>query len=110
MMGGIVNEKQMKKNLDYIKISKSEGCKIVCGGASITDNGLYKGYYIQPTLLLNANNKMRVAQEEIFGPVAVVIRLHDVDEAIAMANDSLYNLGDAAAEAVNKTIKVARGV
>ena len=66
MMGAIVNEKQMKKILDYIKIGESEGCKIGCGGVRITDNGLDKGFYIQPTLLLNANNKMRVAQEEIF--------------------------------------------
>ena len=93
MMGAIVNEKQMKKILDYIKIGEGEGCKIGCGGVPITDNGLDKGFYIKPTLLLNANNKMRVAQEEIFGPVAVVIKFHDVDEVIVMANNSVYGLG-----------------
>ena len=111
MMGAIVNEKQMKKILDYIKIGESEGCKIGCGGVRITDNGLDKGFYIQPTLLLNANNKMRVAQEEIFGPVAVVIKFHDVDEVIEMANDSPYGLGGAVwTKNINKAIKVARGV
>ena len=94
MMGAIVNEKQMKKILDYIKIGESEDCN-----------------YIKPTLLLNANNKMRVAQEEIFGPVAVVIKFHDVDEVIAMANDSPYGLGGAVwSKNINKAIKVARGV
>ena len=85
--------------------------KFGCGGVRITENGLDKGYYIKPTLLLNANNKMRVAQEEIFGPVAVVIKFHDVDEVIAMANDSPYGLGDAVwSKNINKAIKVARGV
>ena len=111
MMGAIVNEKQMKKILDYIKIGEGEGCKIGCGGLQITDNGLDKGFYIKPTLLLNANNKMRVAQEEIFGPVAVVIKFHDVDEVIAMANDSVYGLGGAVwTKDINKALKVARGV
>ena len=111
MMGAIVNEKQMKKILDYIKIGEGEGCKIGCGGVQITDNGLDKGFYIKPTLLLNANNKMRVAQEEIFGPVAVVIKFHDVDEVIAMANDSVYGLGGAVwTKDINKALKVARGV
>ena len=111
MMGAIVNEKQMKKILEYIKIGESEDCKIGCGGVPITENGLDKGYYIKPTLLLNANNKMRVAQEEIFGPVAVVIKFHDVDEVIAMANDSVYGLGGAVwTKDINKALKVARGV
>ena len=66
---------------------------------------------MNPTLLLNATNKMRVAQEEIFGPVAVVIKFHDVDEVIAMANNSVYGLGGAAwTKDINKAKKVARGV
>ena len=66
---------------------------------------------MRPTLLINANNKMRVAQEEIFGPVAVVIKFHDVDEVIAMANDSIYGLGGAVwTKDINKAIKVARAV
>ena len=111
MMGAIVNEKQMKKILKYVKIGESEGCKVGCGGVQITENGLDKGFYLKPTLLLNATNKMRVAQEEIFGPVAVVIKFHDVDEVIAMANDSVYGLGGAVwTKDINKALKVARGV
>ena len=111
MMGAIVNEKQLKKILEYIKIGESEGCKIGCGGVQMTENGLDKGFYMKPTLLLNATNKMRVAQEEIFGPVGVVIKFHDVDEVIAMANDSVYGLGGAVwTKDINKAIKVARAV
>ena len=111
MMGAQVNAKQLKKILEYVKIGESEGCKIGCGGVQVVENGLDKGCYMRPTLLLNATNKMRVAQEEIFGPVAVVIKFHDVDEVIAMANDSIYGLGGGVfTKDINKAIKVARGV
>ena len=111
MMGAQVNSKQLKKILEYVKLGESEGCKIGCGGVQILDNGLDKGCYMRPTLLLNATNKMRVSQEEIFGPVAVVIKFHDVDEVIEMANDSIYGLGGAVwTKNINKAIKVARGV
>ena len=111
MMGAQVSESQLNKILEYVKIGESEGCKVACGGVRVTDNGLDKGCYMRPTLLINANNKMRVAQEEIFGPVAVVIKFHDVDEVIAMANDSIYGLGGAVfTKDINKGIKVARGV
>ena len=111
MMGAQVNAKQLKKILEYVKIGESEGCKVACGGVQVTENGLDKGCYMRPTLLINANNKMRVAQEEIFGPVAVVIKFHDVDEVIAMANDSIYGLGGAVfSKDINKALKVARGV
>ena len=111
MMGAQVNAKQLKKILEYVKIGESEGCKVACGGVQVTENGLDKGCYMRPTLLINATNKMRVAQEEIFGPVAVVIKFHDVDEVIAMANDSIYGLGGAVfSKNINKALKVARGV
>ena len=111
MMGAIVNKKQLNKILEYIKIGESEGCKIGCGGVRITEKGLDKGFYMKPTLLLNATNKMRVAQEEIFGPVAVVIKFHTVDEVIEMANDSIYGLGGAVwTKDITKALKVARSV
>ena len=111
MMGAQINPKHLKKILEYVKIGESEGCKIGCGGVQVVENGLDKGCYMRPTLLLNATNKMRVAQEEIFGPVAVVIKFHDVDEVIEMANDSIYGLGGAVwTKDINKAIKVARGV
>ena len=111
MMGAQVNAKHLKKILEYVKIGEKEGCKIGCGGVQVVENGLDKGCYMRPTLLLNATNKMRVTQEEIFGPVAVVIKFHDVDEVIEMANDSIYGLGGAVwTKDINKAIKVARGV
>ena len=111
MMGAQVNAKQLKKILDYVKLGEQEGCKIACGGVQVTENGLDKGCYMRPTLLINANNKMRVAQEEIFGPVAVVIKFHDVDEVIAMANDSIYGLGGGVfTKDINKGLKVARAI
>ena len=66
---------------------------------------------MRPTLLINVTNKMKVAQEEIFRPLAVVIKFHDVDEVIAIANDSIYGLGGAVfSKDVNKALKVARRV
>ena len=66
---------------------------------------------MRPTLLINVTNKMKVAQEEIFRPVAVVIKFHDVDEVIAIANDSIYGLGGAVfSKDINKALKVARRV
>jgi len=66
---------------------------------------------MRPTLLINVTNKMKVAQEEIFRPLAVVIKFHDVDEVIAIANDSIYGLGGAVfSKDINKALKVARRV
>ena len=111
MMGAQVNAKQLKKILEYVKIGEKEGCKVACGGVQVTENGLDKGCYMRPTLLINATNKMRVAQEEIFGPVAVVIKFHTIEEVIEMANDSIYGLGGAVwTKDINKAIKVARAV
>ena len=111
MMGAQVNKKQLEKILEYVKLGESEGCKIACGGVQVMENGLDKGCYMRPTLLVNATNKMRVAQEEIFGPVAVVIKFHTVEEVIEMANDSIYGLGGGVfTKDINKALKVARGV
>lgn len=110
-MGAQVDEHQLKSILNYVEIGKQEGATVACGGERITEGELAKGCFMRPTLLTNVNNKMRVAQEEIFGPVAVVIKFHDVDEVIAMANDSVYGLGGAVwTKDINKAIKVARGV
>ena len=110
-MGAQINKKHMKKILDYIDIGIKEGAKLACGGKQFTENGCDKGAYLTPTLLIDCNNKMRVAQEEIFGPVAVVIKFHDVDEVIEMANDSIYGLGGAVfSKDINKALKIARGV
>ena len=110
-MGSQINETQIKKILSYVEIAKQEGATIACGGERFTEGELAKGAFMKPTLITNVTNDMRVAQEEIFGPVAVVIKFHDEDEVVAMANDSEYGLGGAVwTKDINKAIRVARNV
>ncbi len=93
MMGAQASNDQYEKILSYIEIGKQEGAEVLCGGASADLNsGLENGYYIQPTIL-KGHNKMRVFQEEIFGPVTSVTTFKTMEEAIEIANDTLYGLG-----------------
>ncbi|APQ18112.1 acetaldehyde dehydrogenase ExaC [Maribacter hydrothermalis] len=92
MMGAQASNDQFEKILSYIKIGKEEGCEVLTGGSQAYNEGLEGGYYIQPTIL-KGNNKMRVFQEEIFGPVLCVTTFKDEAEAIEIANDTLYGLG-----------------
>ncbi len=92
MMGAQASNDQYEKILNYLAIGKDEGCEVLTGGEAAYNEGLEGGYYIQPTLL-KGNNKMRVFQEEIFGPVACVTTFKDEAEALEIANDTLYGLG-----------------
>lgn len=93
MMGAQASNDQFEKILSYIEIGKQEGAEILVGGsANQLGNDLNQGYYIQPTVL-KGHNKMRVFQEEIFGPVVCVTTFKTTEEAIAIANDTLYGLG-----------------
>ncbi|OAB79842.1 aldehyde dehydrogenase family protein [Cochleicola gelatinilyticus] len=92
MLGAQASNDQYEKILNYIKIGKEEGCEVLAGGEAAYNEGLEGGYYIQPTIL-KGNNKMRVFQEEIFGPVVCVTTFKDEEEAIEIANDTLYGLG-----------------
>jgi alpha-ketoglutaric semialdehyde dehydrogenase len=89
-IGPVVDPSQLKQDTDYIEIGKSEGAKLVAGGDQPTLEN--PGYYLQPTLFTEAHNQMRIAREEIFGPVAAVIRVKDYDEALATANDTEFGL------------------
>lgn len=89
-IGPVVDEKQLAQNLDYIAIGKSEGARLACGGEIIARST--PGHYLQPALFTEATNAMRIAREEIFGPIASVIRVRDYDEALAVANDTPYGL------------------
>ncbi|MGL5388724.1 MAG: acetaldehyde dehydrogenase ExaC [Enterobacterales bacterium] len=92
-MGAQVSEGQMKTILNYIEIGKQEGAKVLTGGRrKALDGGLAQGYYMEPTILFGKNS-MRVFQEEIFGPVLAVTTFKDMDEALALANDSDFGLG-----------------
>ncbi len=92
MMGAQASSDQFEKILNYIQIGKEEGCEVLTGGEQAYNEGLEGGFYIQPTVL-KGNNKMRVFQEEIFGPVVCVTTFKDEAEAIEIANDTLYGLG-----------------
>ena len=92
MMGAQASNDQYEKILNYIDIGKEEGCEVLTGGKAAYNEGLEGGYYIEPTIL-KGNNKMRVFQEEIFGPVVCVTSFKDEAEALEIANDTLYGLG-----------------
>lgn len=110
-MGAQINDSQLKKILGYIDVAKKEGCTILCGGEAATEGELAKGAFMKPTLITDVTNDMRIAQEEIFGPVAVVIKFHDEAEVIRMANKSLYGLGGAVwTKDITRAIRVARAV
>lgn len=111
VMGAQINEGQVETILDYIKIGKDEGAKVIVGGERYTDGPLSEGAFVKPTILAEVSNDMRVAQEEIFGPVIVVIKFEDEKEAIEIANDSDYGLaGGVFTENINKAFRVARAV
>jgi acyl-CoA reductase-like NAD-dependent aldehyde dehydrogenase len=110
-MGAQVSEEQLKKILGYIEIGKKEGAKVATGGERYTEGEAAKGYFMKPTLLINVTNGMRVAREEIFGPVGVVIPFKTEKEVIAMANDSTYGLAGAVfTKDLNRAIRVAKGI
>ncbi len=110
-IGSQINEAQIKKIASYMEIAKQEGATIACGGKRAAEGALKDGCFFEPTLITNVNNKMRIAQEEIFGPVAVVIKFKTEDEVIAMANDSTYGLGGAVwTQDITRAMKVARSV
>ena len=110
-MGSQINERQLEKILSYVEIGKQEGARLICGGERITDGELAKGCFMRPTLLADVANDMRVAQEEIFGPVACILKFRDEDEVIRMANDNAYGLGGAVwTRDLNRAIRVSRGI
>ncbi len=93
MMGAQASNDQYEKILSYMDIGKKEGAEALCGGgAANLNSGLENGYYIQPTIF-RGHNKMRIFQEEIFGPVTSVTTFKDVNDALEIANDTLYGLG-----------------
>ncbi|MCR4942445.1 MAG: aldehyde dehydrogenase family protein [Campylobacter sp.] len=106
-MGSQINEKQAQKILEYVKIGKDEGAKVVVGGKLAKAGKAF----VEPTLLTEVKNNMCVAQEEIFGPVGVVIRFKDEKELIKMVNDSQYGLGGAVfTRDINKALNTARAM
>lgn len=89
-IGPVVDQSQLDQDLDYLRIGQEEGARLVCGGERL--NRDTEGFYLAPALFTEANNTMRIAREEIFGPVAAVIRVKDYEEALATANDTDFGL------------------
>ena len=106
-MGPVISAGQMKTVLDYIKIGKEEGASIVTGGSRIGD----QGYFVEPTVFANVEHEMRISQEEIFGPVLSVIPFDDEEDAIRIANDSVYGLaGNVMSGSLEHSLAVARRI
>jgi len=91
-VGPITTHDQYRKVLEYIDIAKSEGATCALGGAAATNRESGVGWFVQPTIFTDVVNEMRIAREEVFGPVLAVIKFRDEDEAVRIANDSTYGL------------------
>lgn len=110
-MGTQVSQDQMDTILGYVELAKKEGATILTGGERITGEGYDDGFFVRPTIIINATNQMRVAREEIFGPVLCVIPFDNEDEVIEMANDSEYGLGGGVwTQDINRALRVAKAV
>lgn len=91
-MGPISNGPQFEKVLNYIEIAKSEGAKCIMGGQRAQGPGLADGWFVQPTVFADVSNRMRIAQEEVFGPVLSIIGFENEADAVAIANDTAFGL------------------
>ncbi|NRN27315.1 aldehyde dehydrogenase family protein [Photorhabdus heterorhabditis] len=110
-MGSQISQEQMEKILSYVDIAKKEGATILTGGKRITGEGYDDGFFIQPTIIINATNEMQVAREEIFGPVLTVIPFSTEEDVISMANDSDYGLGGAVwTQDIDRALRVSKAV
>ena len=94
-MGPAINENQLKTDLSYVDIGKAEGARLKCGGNRLDKGDYQNGYFMEPTVFVDVDRKMRIAQEEIFGPVVSIIACEDLEDAIDIANGIDYGLSSA---------------
>jgi len=92
-VGPLVSQQQYDRVSDYLSIGQKEGARALAGGGKLTEGALAKGYFVQPTVFANVEDSMRIAQEEIFGPVISAISFKDADELIKRANATMFGLG-----------------
>ncbi|MEU6443119.1 aldehyde dehydrogenase family protein [Streptomyces sp. NPDC047046] len=109
-LGPVVSRAQLNKVLSYVDAGRAEGAELLCGGARL-DGALAGGYFMQPTVFGSVTNDMRIAREEIFGPILSILPFEDLDEAITIANDSEYGLGGAVwSQNLSTALRVVHGV
>jgi aldehyde dehydrogenase (NAD+) len=108
IMGPVVSKKQQERVLNYIELGKKEGARLLYGGKARPDKG--EGYFIEPTVFVDVDNKMRIAQEEIFGPVLVVIPYEDDEDAIRISNESEYGLSGMVTGSTERATKIAKRI
>jgi len=94
-MGPAINENQLKTDLSYVDIGKAEGARLKCGGNRLDKGEYQNGYFMEPTVFVDVDRKMRIAQEEIFGPVVSILACDDLEDAIEIANGIDYGLSSA---------------
>jgi NAD-dependent aldehyde dehydrogenases len=94
-MGPLVSKEHMETVLKYIDIGKKEGATLVCGGERYTEGDCADGYYVRPTIFDNCTSEMTIVKEEIFGPVVTIQTFKTEEEAVALANDTIYGLAGA---------------
>jgi len=108
IMGPLISKRQLERVASYVELGQKEGARLLAGGKVRSDKG--SGFFIEPTCFVDVRNDMRIAQEEIFGPVLVVIPFEDDEDAIRIANDSIYGLGGAVFGSTERALKVVRRI
>ena len=110
-MGPSISDKQLQKVMSYVEIGKQEGATIACGGRRLNEGDWQYGYFHEPTIFTGVTAKMRIAREEIFGPVVSVIKCGGVDEAVAITNDVIYGLSASIyTQDINRAFRAMRDV
>jgi alpha-ketoglutaric semialdehyde dehydrogenase len=108
-MGPAINASQLGTDLNYVEVGRSEGAKLKCGGNKLTKGEYANGYFMEPTVFIDVDPKMRIAQDEIFGPVVSIIPCDNLEHAIEIANNIEYGLSSALyTKDVNKAFSALR--
>ena len=114
IMGPVISKRQQDRVMSYIELGQAEGATLIAGGKTRPEkspDGGGGGFFIEPTCFVDVTNDMRIAQEEIFGPVLVVIPFEDDEDAIRIANDNAYGLGGGVSSGnLDRAMKIARRV